>query len=61
MLAVRHDYSFVKYQLEQIIVTTCCDMHYIIGFSKALCEPSGRGKLVLGEHEHGPWNFRWGK
>lgn len=46
-MVIRHDYSCIKYRLEQIIVTTCCDMHYIIGLNKAFCEPSRRGKLVL--------------
>lgn len=46
-MVIRHDYSCIKYQLEEIIVIPCCDMHCIIGLNKAFCEPSRRGKLVL--------------
>lgn len=55
-LPVRHDYSFIKYRLEETIIMACCDTCCIRGLNKGLCEPSERGKLVerellLGERE----------
>ena len=48
-LAIRHDYSFIKYQLEETIIMACCDICCIRCLNKGLCEPSERGKLVEGE------------
>lgn len=44
-MAVRHDHSFIKYRLEEIIVTECSDTYYIRGLNKGLWESSGRGEM----------------
>lgn len=45
MVGCKHDYSFIKYRLEEIIVTECSDTHYIRGLNKGLWEPSGKREM----------------